>query len=907
MAQKGVQTTIEINAKGLKNLKALRRETEQTDKAFKEMGKIASNTLKQSSLIAYIGTIKEATSLMIKLTKAQTEYIEDLNLLDVAYGDANNSGKKLVSTMSNMIGLDQKSLTKSLGVYKQMASAMGITSEASSLLSENLLKMQTDISSLYNLDFARAGQILQVTLSGNTKSIRALGGDITETSLAQTALNLGITKSIDEMNRAEKTILIYLTLERQLANANGDAAKTINSVSNQVRILHEQWAMLSRQLSSIFLPILSTILPYLNAILMTLNTIVSSVLGLLGIDVGSWADSFGIASGYVDDFEQGLNGVADASDKAKKSLRGFDKLNNILTPTKSSGSGGVGVGGSISKEMLARIKEYNLHLDEMNNKAKKIADSIREWLGFSEQANGEWKFSKVTFGTIFTSILAIVGLTAGIIKIVGLFKTLGTLLSGGAIATGMAATASSTSALTAGFGALAGVIGVSTGALLGIVAAIAALGVGIAYLQLTPAIKQMNVLKGTSKETKEALGDLIPQFDEISKNVKDLDWGDKIITKEDIKKVNTNLDKLNTDIKSKLKKQQQNALDIYDETMKKTLGKEATDEMKESINQYYDAQEKIVDEKAKKIKDILDKASDEKRALTRDEVNEINKLQQEMKENTVKNLSASEEEAKKILVNMKENASALTAEQASEIIKNSIKARDETIKNAKEQYEQQVYEASKLKEAGIINDEQYQKIIDASKKARDEAITNAEEQHQKVYAEFKNQNQDIARYIDEDTGKIKSKWAIFWEQFSEKAKTIWKALSTFFSLNPISIGIKLGHNIGNSIAKILGGKDNIPLSGGSRAEGGFVERGQIFQANEKGAEMIGTLDGKTAVANQNQIVTGIRQATKEGMLDALVSTGNQNVQVNIVAQGDTEGLLDFITFKQKQKDRQYDL
>ena len=45
---------------------------------------------------------------------------------------------------------------------------------------------------------------------------------------------------------------------------------------------------------------------------------------------------------------------------------------------------------------------------------------------------------------------------------------------------------------------------------------------------------------------------------------------------------------------------------IDDETMEKTLGKEASDEMKESINQYYDAQEKIVDEKTKKIKDILD-------------------------------------------------------------------------------------------------------------------------------------------------------------------------------------------------------------------------------------------------------------------------------------------------------------
>lgn len=904
MAQKGVQTTIEINAKGLKNLKALRRETELTEKAFNEIGKIVKNTLKQNPLIAYIGTIKEATSLMIKLTKAQTEYIEDLNLLDVAYGDANNSGKKLVSTMSNMIGLDQKSLTKSLGVYKQMASAMGITSEASSLLSENLLKMQTDISSLYNLDFARAGQILQVTLSGNTKSIRALGGDITETSLAQTALNLGITKSIDEMNRAEKTILIYLTLERQLANANGDAAKTINSVSNQVKILHEQWAMLSRQLSSIFLPILSTILPYLNAILMTLNTIVSEILGLLGIDVGSWADSFGIASDYVDDFEQGLNGVADASDKAKKSLRGFDKLNNILTPTKSSGGAGGGIGGAIDKTMLERLKEYNLHLDEMNSKAKNIADRIREWLGFSEQANGEWKFSKVTFGTIFTSILAIVGLTAGIAKVVGLFKTIGTLLGGGgAVATGMATTTASTSLLATGFAGLAGFLGISTVALGGLVAAIAALGIGAAYLQLTPAIKQINELDGASKDTKEALGDLIPQFNEISKNVKELDWGDKIITKEDIKKVSNNLDTLNANIKTKLEQQKENALSIYDETLEKTIGKEAMNEMVNKTKEYYDNQQNIIDEKTNKIKTILEKASKENRALKQEEVDEINRLEQEMKENTVKNLSASEEEANKILFNMKENAKALTAEQASEIIKNSIKTRDETIKNAQEQYEKQVYEAHKLKEAGAINDEEYEKIRDAAKKTRDETIENAQEQHQKIYDEFKKQNEDIAKYIDEDTGKIKSKWSIFWEGIESKAKSVWSSIKSYFRGNPIKVETTAEEKNQFKSSVPSGGKVRIS----SEANGGFIPRGQIFQANEKGAEMIGTLDGKTAVANQNQIVTGIRQATREGMLDAFMSTGNQNVQVNIVAEGDTSGLLDFITFKQKQSDRQYDL
>ena len=42
-----------------------------------------------------------------------------------------------------------------------------------------------------------------------------------------------------------------------------------------------------------------------------------------------------------------------------------------------------------------------------------------------------------------------------------------------------------------------------------------------------------------------------------------------------------------------------------------------------------------------------------------------------------------------------------------------------------------------------------------------------------------------------------------------------------------------------------------------RADGGFVSSGQLFVAQESGPEMIGTLGGRTAVANNDQIVSGI--------------------------------------------------
>ena len=63
------------------------------------------------------------------------------------------------------------------------------------------------------------------------------------------------------------------------------------------------------------------------------------------------------------------------------------------------------------------------------------------------------------------------------------------------------------------------------------------------------------------------------------------------------------------------------------------------------------------------------------------------------------------------------------------------------------------------------------------------------------------------------------------------------------------------------------------------ASGGFPEEGQLFLAREQGAEMVGSIGGRTAVATNNDIVT----AVATGVADAVSSVmGNQSGQpVNV--------------------------
>ena len=384
-----------------KAIEASKNIAKNTTKIEKSSDTISTNLKSAFNTAAVIGwakIIKDTFNSMMKITEAQSTYIENLNMMKVAFGDTAQSAVNYVEKISSAVGFDQSGITKQLGIFRQISSAMGYTSEVADLLSTNMSKMSLDISSLYNVSAERAGKALESAMTGQVRSIRSLtGADITQATLQQYAYALGVEKSVTEMTRAEKTILIYLSLEKQLANANGDLARTVNSVSNQTKIFKDQILMAGRQIGGFFIPILKELLPILNGILMVFNTLTSMLMSFFGIDANSFANEFGIASSGLDEIEEGLNGVSQASKAAKNSLRGFDKLNNITTPTSSGGSSGVGGIGFVDNNLLAALDEYNLQLDKMKNKATDIRDKIMEWLGFTKQVNEKtgnitWKY-----------------------------------------------------------------------------------------------------------------------------------------------------------------------------------------------------------------------------------------------------------------------------------------------------------------------------------------------------------------------------------------------------------------------------------------------------------------------------------------------------------------------------------
>ena len=62
------------------------------------------------------------------------------------------------------------------------------------------------------------------------------------------------------------------------------------------------------------------------------------------------------------------------------------------------------------------------------------------------------------------------------------------------------------------------------------------------------------------------------------------------------------------------------------------------------------------------------------------------------------------------------------------------------------------------------------------------------------------------------------------------------------------------------------------------ADGGYPDVGQMFIAREAGPELVGTMGGKTAVANNDQIVSGISSGVYQAVIQALRDGGSVQKQ-----------------------------
>lgn len=138
--------------------------------------------------------------------------------------------------------------------------------------------------------------------------------------------------------------------------------------------------------------------------------------------------------------------------------------------------------------------------------------------------------------------------------------------------------------------------------------------------------------------------------------------------------------------------------------------------------------------------------------------------------------------------------------------------------------------------------------------------------------------------MDDFTTTFPKGWSSMWRGMTNTAIIQWNS-----TLNAMERGMNNAINALNQVIRSINAVSwitGISLSYFSRisidqiqymAEGGFVDEGQLFIAREAGAEMVGSMGRRTAVANNDQIVEGISagvSVANDGVIAAIYALLN---------------------------------
>lgn len=390
---------------------ALSTSNTKTAKTFNLMGVNLNGFYGKITLWGF--ALSQVSNIVSNWVESSNAYVENMNLFNVAMGDAAQSAYDYAQTVKEALGIDPSDWMRNQGVFKQIVSGFGVAEEKANLMSQNLTQLGYDISSFFNITVSEAMEKVQSGISGELEPLRRLGYALDVATLQEIAYANGINKSINSMTQAEKSQLRYLAIYQQSKNVMGDMARTVQTPANAMRILQQQTQQLARALGNVLIPILQKIIPVVQAVVEILTEWIQILATLFHFELPT-IDYSGLGSGLsgvstgAEDVAGALDDATEAANELKQATLGIDEL-NILPDTSSAGGAG-GAGGGAGGDALAGLDlpsydflgEIQQQTDELKKKLKpllaivlaigaaflawKIGNDIKNAIGFLSAA-----------------------------------------------------------------------------------------------------------------------------------------------------------------------------------------------------------------------------------------------------------------------------------------------------------------------------------------------------------------------------------------------------------------------------------------------------------------------------------------------------------------------------------------
>lgn len=199
------------------------------------------------------------------MVTAASDFNENLNKIDVAFGNSADSVKAWADTALESFGLSKNQALEATSLFGDMATSMGLSQSEAAEMSTSLAGLAGDMASFKNVGIDQAMTALNGVFTGETESLKQLGIVMTDVNLEEFATGLGLV--YDEMTQAEKVQLRYNYVMEMSKNAQGDYARTADGTANSMRTFQGTVDNLMIALGQNLLPVLTPLIQKLTEII----------------------------------------------------------------------------------------------------------------------------------------------------------------------------------------------------------------------------------------------------------------------------------------------------------------------------------------------------------------------------------------------------------------------------------------------------------------------------------------------------------------------------------------------------------------------------------------------------------------------------------------------------------------
>lgn len=331
------------------------------------------------SLTSYLGKLTSTVVIARKFARVissaiqeSANYVENLNLFAVAYGDVYKETLDWALNLADSFGLANNEVVKFAGTFRQLSTSLGLVEDTANSVSKTVTQLGYDMSALFNTTVENAMEKLQSGLfSGNVRPLRAYGIDISQNQIDalfetnQALASLGVNAR--NLSQSDKVLARLIITLRDGSNAFGTMNREINTLQSQIRILQGSFSNFKLAIGDLVYEPTRQALVMLNAFIIAATNVIRILAPLKKTDENNVFN--GVAMGAEEANEQ--------IDELNGKLATFDKFN--VLGGQSQGGTSSAITEALTAE-LAKQQEYYKQqvalMDDIENEAKELAEVL---------------------------------------------------------------------------------------------------------------------------------------------------------------------------------------------------------------------------------------------------------------------------------------------------------------------------------------------------------------------------------------------------------------------------------------------------------------------------------------------------------------------------------------------------